>query len=77
MTSKQQTQQLLNAVNQAILELVQGAASASVTSSSGSQTYTRADLGQLKTLRRDLRQELRAYAGRGRASITITGARFV
>lgn len=77
MTSKQQTQNLLKAVNQAILELIEGAASASVSSSSGSKSYTRADLVALKSLRRDLRQELRAYANKGRAPITITGARFV
>lgn len=77
MTSKQQTQNLLKAVNQAILDLIEGAASATVSSASGSKSYTRADLGQLKELRRVLRQELNAYRNNGRPAITITGARFV
>lgn len=77
MTSKQQTKNLLKAVNQAILDLIEGAASATVSSASGSKSYTRADLGQLRIMRKELRQELRAYTNRGRPQITVTGASFV
>lgn len=77
MTRKERAQQMLAAVETAITEISAGAASASVTSGSGSKSYTRADLGTLYRLRQDLRQELRGYNTRGRPAITMMGANFV
>lgn len=77
MTRKERTQRMLAAVETAIMDISAGAASASVTSGSGSKSYTRADLGTLYKMRQDLRQELRGYNTRGRPAITMTGANFV
>ena len=77
MTKKQRAQNLLKAVEAAILEITEGAASASVSSGSGSKSYTRADIGTLERMRTKLRQEIRAYGNNGRPAITVTGARFV
>lgn len=68
---------MLAAVETAIMDISAGAASASVTSGSGSKSYTRADLGTLYRLRQELRQELRGYANNGRPTITMTGVKFV
>ena len=67
---------MLTAIETAILDISAGAVSASVSSGSGSKSYTRADLGTLYKLRQQLRQELRQYANAGRPAITVTGARF-
>ena len=77
MTKKQQAQIMLGKVNQAIIEIVGGAVSASIASGTGSKSYTRADLGTLQTMRRDLRLEIASYVNSGRPRITMSGARFV
>lgn len=76
MTRKQQAQTLLAAVEQAILEIVSGAASASVSSGSGSKSYTRADLSTLRSMRSELRAELAGYSTAGKSRITFTGVSF-
>jgi len=76
MTRKQQAQTLLAAVEQAILDIVGGAVSASVSSGSGSKSYTRADLATLRSLRAELRAELDGYAKAGKSRITFSGVTF-
>jgi len=77
MTKKEAAQALLTALDKAILEIVGGAVSASVSSGGGSKSYTRADLGTLRTMRRETKQELAGYNAGGRRRIRVTGVRFV
>ena len=77
MTKRQQAQTLLNAVEAAILEIVSGAASASISSGSGSKSYTRADLGTLRAMRSELRVELAGYNKAGKTRITYSGVHYV
>jgi hypothetical protein len=77
MTRRQQAQTLLNAVEAAILEIVSGAASASISSGNGSKSYTRADLGTLRTMRSELRVELAGYDRAGKTRITYSGVNYV
>ena len=74
MTQRQTARALLKAVNQAILEIVSGAVSATISTGGGAQSYTRADLSTLRQMRKELQIEAAAYAGRRR--ITMTGARY-
>ena len=77
MTKKAAAQALLSALDKAILEIVGGAASASISSGGGSKSYTRADLGTLRIMRRETKQELAGYNAGGRRKIIMTGVRFV
>jgi hypothetical protein len=77
MTKKQQAQQLLNAINAAILEAVtSGALTASLSAGGGSKSYTRYTLAELRALRKETQQTLAAYNAGGRRPITMTGVRF-
>lgn len=77
MTKKEAAQALLTALDKAILEIVSGAVSASVSSGGGSKSYTRADLATLRTMRRETKQELAGYNAGGRRPIRVTGVNFV
>ena len=77
MTRRQQAQTLLNAVEAAILEIVSGAVSASISSGNGSKSYTRADLGTLRAMRSQLRVELAGYNRAGKTRITYSGVNYV
>jgi len=76
MTRKQQSQRMLAAVEQAILDITSGAQSATLSTGTGSKSFTRGDLGKLYEMRNQLRQELRGYENGGRPPITITRSRF-
>jgi hypothetical protein len=77
MTRRQQAQTLLNAVETAILEIVSGAASASISSGNGSKSYTRADLSTLRAMRSELRAEIARYNAAGKTRITYSGVHYV
>jgi hypothetical protein len=76
MTRAQQSKKMLAAVEQAILDITSGAQSATLSTGTGSKSFTRGDLGKLVEMRNQLRQEIRGYANNGRPAITITGASF-
>lgn len=68
---------MLAAVNRAITEIASGAASSTISTANGSKSYTRADLGTLRAMRKELRLELASYNANGRPNITLTGVRYV